>query len=403
MKWLKTECPPVGPGEHFRVSRPGWLMLFCIACSLGWVSGCGGEGAEAPTAAEMIPPVMLARAIVRDVQERIDATGQLLAQAEATVAAQVPGQITSVLVEEGDAVLRGQILLEIDPQLRLLEARDAGARLAEARAQVLESQRDVDRMRNLNRRDAASQARLDDTETALVLAHSRETAAEARLGLAERALADATVRAPLAGRVARRHANAGEFLGVGMPLFEIVSLDPIEVEFSLSEVDSGRVRLGQRVEIGLAPFPDETFPAIVIVISPTIETRTRTLRVKAELPNPDHRLRPGLFAHVELGVAERAGVVMVPEESILQRADGSFLYRLVGRDRVQKLKVETGLLQESWLEIREGISGQDMVVVRGQGELVDGGKVSIRKRDGRPVDEPQLAAPSPPNAPGTGG
>ena len=371
-------------------------MRAAIAASLAasfLVLGCGGE-ADGPAQGQSAPPVMVVRVVVRDVVDRITATGQLVAKAEATIAAQIAGQVTGISVEEGDAVSEGQILLEIDPQRRQLELASAEARLAEDSAQVVETWRGMDRIQNLNKRDAASQSRLDEARTALKLAHSRKNANEAHVGLARRALADASVRTPFAGLVARRSVSVGEYLSVGLPLFEIVTLDPIEAEFSVAEVDSGLVRPGQKVEVSLAPFPDERFAAVVTVVSPTIDPLTRTLRVKAELSNGAGRLRPGLFAHVELGVSERGGVVMVPEEALLQRAEGAVLYRMVGTDRVERVRVVTGVFADGWVEVRGKLDASDRVVVRGQANLLDGGAVSIRSRDGRPVDQPQVAAPA---------
>jgi membrane fusion protein (multidrug efflux system) len=337
---------------------------------------------------------MVETVLVRDIVDRIEATGQLVAKAEATVAAQVAGQVTSIAVEEGDAVEVDQVLLEIDPERRNLEVADAEARLSEARANVAEGKREVARIEGLRKRDAVSQAQVDEVRTRLALARSRESGAEAQLGLARRAQADATIRAPFSGLVARRHTNVGEYLSVGVPLFELVALEPIEVEFSLPEVDSARVAVGNQVEVGVVPYPGERFSARVTVVSPTIDPSTRTLRVKAELPNEGARLRPGLFAHVDVGVAHRKDVVMVSESAIVQRAEGSVLYRLVEGNRVERLVVEIGTQEGEYVEVRGGLRPDDRIVVRGQRDLVDGGVVSLRTPDGRPVDGPQVAVPS---------
>jgi membrane fusion protein (multidrug efflux system) len=375
----------------FRAARTRALSA---ALATGWLlAACGGDEI-APPAAQTAPPVMVETVQVRDVVDRIEATGQLVAKAEATVAAQVAGQVTSIAVEEGDSVEAGQVLLEIDPERRNLEVADAQARLSEARANVAEGKREVERIQGLRKRDAVSQAQLDEVVTRLSLARSREAGAEAQLGLAQRAQADATIRAPFAGLVGRRHANVGEYLSVGVPLFEIVALDPIEVEFSVPEIDSSRVAVGNEIEISVVPYPDERFAARVTVVAPTIDRSTRTLRVKGELANPDARLRPGLFAHVGVGVAHRKGVLMVSESAIVQRAEGSVLYRLVEGNRVERLVVQPGTQEGEYVEVRGGLVPGDRVVVRGQRDLIDGGVVSLRTTEGRPVDGPQVAAPS---------
>src|SRR5262245_42282652 len=183
-------------------------------------------------------------------------------------------------------------------------------------------------MRSLAERNAASQSRLDEAETELRQSRARLEAAEAQRGLAERAVRDASVRAPFAGLLARRYVSVGDFVNAGQPLFDLIALDPIEVEFHLTERDSGRVSLGDRVEVHVTPFPEETFLATVHVVSPRIDPATRTLRVKARLDNTAGRLRPGLFARADLGVAERADVPMLPEEAVLQRSDGAVVFVL---------------------------------------------------------------------------
>jgi RND family efflux transporter MFP subunit len=124
------------------------------------------------------------------------------------------------------------------------------------------------------------------------------------------------------------------------------------------------------------------FHAEVSVVAPTIDSQTRTRRVKAVLPNPDGGLLPGTFARVDLGVARRSGVVMVPKEAVQIAADGSVLYRLVGEQRVERLLIETGTHHDGRVEIQGDVAAGDWIVVRGQGALVDGSPVSLRQPDG---------------------
>jgi membrane fusion protein (multidrug efflux system) len=213
----------------------------------------------------------------------------------------------------------------------------------------------------------------------------------AQLGMAERALRDSNVTAPFAGLVARRYVSEGEFVQPGQKLFELVALDPIEVEFHLTERDSSRVADGAPVAVRVAPFPDEVFQARVSLVSPTIDPATRTLRVKAVLPNPDGRLRPGLFARADLGIAVREGIAMIPEEAVLQRADGPVAFRLAEGGRVERRVLELGAIHEGRIEVAKGLAVGDRVVVRGQSELVDGGAVSVRDPAGGAAAGPSTA------------
>jgi membrane fusion protein (multidrug efflux system) len=357
------------------------LLALMMAC------GAGDDGEELGA-----PPVVITNVELRDLEERIAATGELLAKEEAQIASEVSGRITEILVDEGEAVEAAQVLLEIDPERRNLELADARAGLAEAGAALGEQKRDHRRAKTLHERGIASDAALDQAGTDLALAGSRAEAARARVGVAERAVRDASVRAPFAGLIARRDVSRGEYVNVGQPLFELVALDPVEVEFYLAERDSSRVVVGQEVRVTVAPFPGETFHGVVTVISPTIDVRTRTLRVKAQIDNADGRLRPGLFARADLGIAVREAVLLVPEEAILLRSDGSVVFRRAEGNRVERVIVETGEHRGNRVEIARGLAPRDQVVTRGQAGLVDGALVSPRNADGSPVSTAVSAA-----------
>lgn len=341
------------------------------------LQGCG-DG-SAPATPVRLPPVAVELVRVETLQERIEAMGELKAPEHAQIAAEVPGRITAIRAAEGARVERGTVLLEIDPERWQLELASARARLDEARAGLSEQQREATRIRTLHERKVASDARLDQAETALRLARSRLDAAQAAFGVAERSLGESSVKAPFEGIVARRLVSRGEFVNTATPLFELVALDPIEVEFHLPEADSSRAALGQPVELTVDPYPGEVFQAQVSFVSPTIDPRTRTLRVKAQLANPEGRLRPGLFARADLGVAERGGVRLVPEEAVLQRADGAVAFRLVEGDRVERVRVETGVHRNGWVEIRSGLGASDRVIVRGHADLSDGMRVAVQE------------------------
>jgi membrane fusion protein, multidrug efflux system len=349
------------------------------ALALALALGCGSKEKQAGVEAR---PVVTSGVTVTDLEEQISATGGLQAKDHAQIAAEVPGQVTSVLVEEGQQVEAGQVVLEIDPQKRELELANARATYSEAQAALGEAQRAYERWKSLHDQNIAADARMDEVETQRSLSASRLAAAEAGIGVAERAVRDATVRAPFAGYLARRLVSRGEYVQVGKPLFELVALDPIEVEFHIAERDSARVAPGQAVQVTVEPYPGESFQGEVTVISPVIDPQTRTLRVQARLPNPDSRLRPGLFARVDLGVARREGVMLVPEQAVLQRADGEVVFRTKGSDRVERVAVETGLHRDGMVQIRSGLEPTDVVVVRGQAGLTDGSPISPRNPDG---------------------
>jgi membrane fusion protein (multidrug efflux system) len=349
-----------------------------------------GCGAEAPPEQALARPVVVVPVTVSTVEERIEATGELDAKERAEVASEVDGVVTELAVDEGDRVEEGALLLAIDPEKRALMAANVRAMHRDAQAALAEAEREATRIRKLHDSGIASDAALDKVETGLSRARSRVEATGAELGVAERAVRDANLRAPFAGWIARRHVSRGEYVRPGQPLFELVALDPIEVEFSVAERDSARVAVGQRVQVQVAPYPGESFQGEVTVISPILDPRTRTLRVKAQIANADGRLRPGLFARADLGVARREGALLVPEEAVLQRADGEVVFVVTPEDTARRVLVKTGLQREGKVEIVQGVAAQDQVVVRGHAVLVDG--TPVTRRDATGGDEQSLNA-----------
>ena len=116
------------------------------------------------------------------------------------------------------------------------------------------------------------------------------------------------------------------------------------------------------------------------------------MRVKARIPNADGRLRPGLFARTDLGVAKRSGAVFVPVEAVLQRADGQVLFTVGADERVKRVVVKTGVEREGRIEITEGLAGDASVVVRGHTALVDGVLVARKNEDAAPAAAPPGAS-----------
>ncbi len=351
-----------------------------VVLAAAWATlGCE----QSTTVEDFSRPVLLTTVEVRELEEHVIATGQLLAKQRAEVSAQVEGEVTRVVADEGDAVEQATIVIEIDPERRNLELARASARLAEAHANVGEFARELKRQQALAAQSVVSRSRLEQAQTDLEAGRARVLAAEADLGVAERALRDASVRARFPGLVARRFVSEGEYVRPGDKLFELVSLAPIEAELHLPESDAGRVHTGLPLELTVAPYPDEVFSAVVTMVSPTIDERMRTLRVKALLPNEDGRLRPGMFTRADLGIATRSAM-LVPESAVLRRIEGAVIFRAAGGNRVERVVVETGVIRDEQIEITAGLAATDWIVRRGQQDLVDGGVIDARNADGTP-------------------
>jgi membrane fusion protein (multidrug efflux system) len=146
------------------------------------------------------------------------------------------------------------------------------------------------------------------------------------------------------------------------------------------------VAIGRTVDVRVTPYPDEVFHATVHVVSPRIDPATRTLRVKALVENHERKLRPGLFARADLGVAERERVPMVPESAVLQRSDGSVVFVVRDGNRAERRQVKLGTFRDGRAEVIEGVRIGEQVIVRGSSRLVDGALVDLRRPDGSAID-----------------
>jgi membrane fusion protein (multidrug efflux system) len=346
------------------------------------VAACGDQAAKEN---EHLPSVSAAVVESVDLKEEIRASGDLNARLHTTIAAEIEGRITEISVDEGGSVSAGAVVIEIDPERRRLELAAGRAQLAQAQANFENARRQTERIRKLRSQNVASDQQLEAVETELTLARSRVEAQRAALGVTERALADASVTAPFAGMIARRSVQLGEFVQPGKPLVELVALDPLEVVFSLTELDTERVRPSQQIDVSVGAFPDRVFHGVVTFISPTVDPATRTLRIKAEIDNDEGHLRPGLFARVSLGVSPRSGVVMVPEEALIQRSQGAMLFKIDAENRVKRVTVTTGVHDSGRVEVRGDVRPGERVVRRGHGGLADGALVAVRDAEPRAV------------------
>ena len=340
--------------------------------------GCSDEKEEIGEV--FLPAVSVVEVASFDLDEEIHASGDLKARFHTEIAAEVAGRVTEVAVDEGGSVERGATVIEIDPARRNLDLNAARARLAQARANYRRESSQASRVRKLRTERIASEQQLEEAEAALLLTRAALEAEQAEVGVAERMLADASVSAPFGGLVARRLIQLGEFVQPGTKLFELVSLDPLEAIFSLTELDTERVRVGQRVEVRVGAFSDRVFEGLVTFVAPTVDPATRTLRIKAEVDNSDGLLRPGLFARLSLGVSRRENVLMVPEEALIQRAGGASVFRIGEGDRVERVEVEAGAQSAGRIEVRGPLRPGDWVVERGHGGLANGMVVAIREQ-----------------------
>jgi membrane fusion protein (multidrug efflux system) len=231
-------------------------------------------------------------------------TGELVSPVRSELSAKLAGRVGKVFVDEGARVTKGRPLLELETDYLRIELDRTQAALARTVAAEDDARRDFERKQDLIKKQSVSQAVYDRTKATLDQAVAARAEARAAVELAEQRLADAVLVSPVDGIVAERRTDVGERLGDSTVAFVVVQISPLKCRFRLPERYLARVQRGQPVRVRVDPYPNEVFEGEVKVVVHVVDTATRTFVVEAELPNRDERLKPGLFARVELELSD---------------------------------------------------------------------------------------------------
>jgi membrane fusion protein (multidrug efflux system) len=293
-------------------------------------------------------------------ESTVDAVGTVLADASAVMRAEVPGQIVDRHFEEGQPVKKGDALFSI-------EATVFEAEVNEARANLEQSEAEFTRARELVGKQLVSATEFDN-------ARAKYNVAVARLRSAESRLSKTRIRAPFDGFVGLRRINVGDYATIGQELVNVVRLDPLRVDFSVPENLLARVQPGQHISVSVSAFRDEKFEGVVTAIDPQIDVAGHSMAVRARLPNPDLKLRPGLFAEVAVSLAVNPDAIMVPEQAIWPIGNDKTVYVIVDGKAMQR-SVQLGDRKPGWVEIITGLDSGEEIVVTGQMKLFPGAAV----------------------------
>lgn len=228
-------------------------------------------------------------------------TGEFVSPSRSEVSPKEPGRVAAVYADAGSRVSRGQPLLTLETEYFKLEVQRAEADLARAKAAEADAKRDLDRKKGLLGNQSIPQATYDRSQAAHDQAVAAVASAEASLALARQHVADAVLRSPLTGVISERRTDVGQRLGEAGVAFVIAQTAPLKLRFSLPERYLGDVKTGQAVTARVDPYPGEAFSGRIKTVGGVIDPQTRTFFAEAEFANSDGRLRPGLFARVDLG------------------------------------------------------------------------------------------------------
>jgi RND family efflux transporter MFP subunit len=355
------------PGDSRRVPGPSSLLVLAAAAALA-LSACDrspGVVASVRRDAESDPIVEVRTSHVRlgSISQALSAPGSLVARRESRIGAEVTGRIEHVFVSEGDRVEAGAPLFQIDrgPYEMALRRALAGLDLASAERDQLRS--DLGRSRELARQRVISEQEIERLTTSLAVAEARVRQSEEAVALARHDLERTLARAPYEASVAARLADEGTTALVQPQTIVVVLQETsrLEARAAIPESQLSLVAVGDRALVHVEGLSDP-IETRVSVVSDVIDAATRTYLVKMDVPNPDHRLKAGVFAHIEILPEPKTGTIVVPRGAV-RSEDGRTRLMVVRGDRVEAVPVELGLVSEEAAEVLSGVGVGDEIVV----------------------------------------
>lgn len=346
-------------------SRNGRLGV--LVGLLGLLSvGCDSDALDTPNG----PPASVVETIrveSRLFSERIEIVGQLAAAESVVIRPEIAGVVASVEFEEGQHVRAGDVLfvLHADEQRAILRQAQASRVLAD----------DV-----FDRTEALSKVQVSAASD-LTRAKAGVASAKAEVDLARVDVARTQIRAPFDGALGARHVSPGDWVDSDVELVQIDAIDRLQLQFSLPEQQIALAQPGLEVTARVAAYSEERFAGEVYFISPSLDPLSRRLALKAWVANGDGRLRPGMFARVELEVDRTEHAIVLPESSIAYDTSGPFVWRVTSENLAERVGVELGPRRKGEVVVRDGIDVGDTIVTTGTHKVFAGGGIEMRTPD----------------------
>jgi RND family efflux transporter MFP subunit len=373
-----------GPLPHAREFRAAGLML----AAFGLLAACGEDNQYV---APPPPKVTVAVPVQRPVTRYLEETGNTAAVNTANLVARVQGFVQGVNYKDGDLVKQGATLFTIEPEPYRLKLEQAQAAEAGAQATVKQTEAEYQRQTDLASRQVASKAALDNALANRDSAQAKFQQARADTQQAAINYGYTQVKAPFDGIVTARQVSVGELVGSGATptvLATIVQLDPMYVNFNISEPDVLRLRAEVKrlgltptdlkkvpVEVGLQSDSGYPHRGTLDYASPTVNASTGTLAARAILQNPDRTLLPGYFVRVRIPVQQEQTALLVPDAALGSDQGGRYVLVVNKDDMVEQRKVEIGPTVGELRVIDRGLQPDDRVVVAGVLRAIPGQKV----------------------------
>nr|WP_295828534.1 efflux RND transporter periplasmic adaptor subunit [uncultured Azospirillum sp.] len=375
--------PPPRPRRRFGRLL---LVLLVLLVAGGGVALWRARSPAAPPPAPAMPaaerPVELTALEVtavapRALTETVRLSGSVSPMEQSAVKAEVAARLAEVLVREGQAVRRGDVLARFDTVELTARLNEKQANLEGARAQMVLAEKTLEKNRTLNRRNIVSDTSLDQAESSFGFQRAQVDALAAQVELARKALRDAVVVSPIDGMVATRSVNPGENLAVNAAMFTIVDLSRVEVEATVPAEQVARLAVGQAATLRVKGFGEREFAGRVARINPMARAGSRAIPVYVTIDNKDGALRGGMFASGEVLVAQASGAIAVPPVAVRHDDQGDYVLVIADGRTERRPVTRVDLWARGDLVQVEGLAPGDRVVTGNLPGLTAGRPVTV--------------------------
>ena len=362
-------------------------LLITLSCLLLFL-GC--EKKEVKKIAEKIINVQVQPVKKKSLRPFINSIGTLTPYEEVTVSAEVDGVLKDVMVDNGTIISKGMPLALIDDTDYSLEVERTNAVLKQADANLSNIKLEYQRKEELYKKELLAKQQYDDVSARLSIAEAEIERAKSSLATVRQKLSKTKIYSALSGVVKEKKVSAGNYVKNGTQLFTIIQTNPVKLDFTVSEKDLEKIRKRQDVLLKIYAFPDREFSGKISIVYPSIDERTRTVRVEALVPNGEGFLKPGFFAKVMLYIGDEKDIILVPVTSLLYEEERIKVFvvdgdkakeRFIKIGQKYRIQLAVGSQQsavEEYTEIIEGLKEGEQVVVVGQQNLFEGAKVKIQ-------------------------
>ncbi len=354
------------------------LLVLAFAAA----AGCGRKerapaAEEGGGAARSAVPVVVQALQPTNFQIAVDISGSTEAGQEVNISAEVGGTVTDFPHELGDTLAAGELILQVDARPYRAGVKQAKAGVLAAESAYLQTQRELERARQLMEKGRISDAEFEGVELRKLQAESGFYAAQATLEQAQIRLEHAEIRAPFAGRLAYKGIDEGEQIAPGMPVTAVIDLSGIVIRSSVSERDAVRIREGMDVDVSIPALGEEHFRGRVRALGVRSNPMTRSFDIEIEVDNESERILSGMAARGAVVVDRRLGALTIPTSAVVDQYGEPVVF-VVTENQAERRPIELGLRSGDRFVVKDGLEFGERLIVKGQWSVKNGTTVEIK-------------------------